>query len=118
MAKPIFVFGSNLAGIHGAGAAAYAKRYKGAVWGEGHGHYGDSYALPTKDENIKTLSLTEITEFIGEFLYYAKENPDLIFHLTPIGCGLAGYDKRDIWPILKKYGVPKNVYLTSTWVTE
>jgi len=118
MSKPIFVFGSNLAGIHGAGAAAYAKRYKGAVWGKGHGHYGDSYALPTKDENIQTLSLERIEVFVKEFLDYAENHPDLTFHLTPIGCGLAGYQRSDIWTILKRYGVPKNVYLTSTWVTE
>lgn len=118
MSKPIFVFGSNLAGIHGAGAAAYANMYKGARWGEGHGHYGDSYALPTKDEDIKTLPLDKVSEFIGEFLDYARDHPDLTFHLTPIGCGLAGYSKKQIWPILQMYGVPKNVYLTSTWVTE
>jgi len=114
----IFVFGSNLDGIHGAGAARYAIMHKGAVYGKGEGLQGNSYALPTKGHGITDMTLAQIEPYIARFLNYAKANPGLTFELTPIGTGLAGHAKRDIWAILEQYGVPRNVYLTSTWVTE
>lgn len=114
----IFVFGSNLAGRHGKGAALHAARHYGAQRGESHGFTGNSYALPTKDANLHTLPLVQIEENIIWFLKTAKCNPNLRFLLTPIGCGLAGYTRQDIWRILEKHGVPSNVVLTSTWVTE
>ena len=105
----IFVFGSNLAGRHGAGAALWAMKNKGAVYGVGEGRTGESYALPTKDEQIRTLSLRRIGEYVGQFLDFAEQHPELEFQLTPIGCGLAGYSYEDIAPMFKD--APKNVHL-------
>jgi hypothetical protein len=95
----IFVFGSNEAGIHGAGAAKLAFKKFGAVWKIGVGHQGRSYAIPTKDYNIKTLDLVEINDYVTEFLEYAKNNTDFTFLVTEIGCGLAGYKPSDISPM-------------------
>lgn len=112
----IFVFGSNLAGRHGKGAALFAKEYCGAVYGEGIGMTGRAYAIPTKDENLKPLSFDVVESHIAKFIEFAKENPRDEFMLTPIGCGLAGNSKRDVWAVMAKYGLPSNVFLTSTWV--
>lgn len=105
----IFVFGSNLAGIHGAGAARLAFDRFGAVWGVGIGHQGRSYALPTKDENIETLSLSDIKKYVNHFIDYAKNNPDFTFLVTKVGCGLAGWSIKDIAPLFHE--VPSNVIL-------
>lgn len=113
----VFVFGSNKAGRHGKGAAQDAVNFYGAKYGVGEGLVGSSYAIPTKDEDLNVLSLDEIGNSIWRFLEFAKANPKMKFHLTPVGCGLAGYSRRDIWAILQKHGVPENVLLTSTWVT-
>lgn len=107
----IFVFGSNLAGIHGAGAARHALEKYGAVYGEGVGRMGQSYAIPTKDENIVTLPLARIKPHVDVFVDYAKSHPNLTFHLTRIGCGIAGYDwDRDIGPLFPSE-LPANVIL-------
>jgi hypothetical protein len=95
----IFVFGSNLAGIHGAGAALHAKQHYGAKLGVGVGRTGQSYAIPTKDMQIRTLPLSVIEYHVREFLEYAKERTDLDFKVTRIGCGLAGYKSEDIAPM-------------------
>lgn len=92
----IFVFGSNLAGIHGAGAALWAVKNSGAIYGQGEGLQGDSYAIPTKDHSIRTLSLEDINKSVKKFLKFAESNPNLVFKVTPIGCGLAGYKPIDI----------------------
>jgi len=105
----IFVFGSNLAGRHGAGAALLAVQRFGAKRGVGEGPTGQSYALPTKDENIQTLPLREINCYVIEFLNYANRRPDLTFLVTKIGCGLAGYSVDEIATMFHK--VPKNVIL-------
>lgn len=94
----IFVFGSNLAGIHGAGAAKYAVHKHGARYGVGEGRTGNAYALPTKNQKIRTRPLHEIEESIQTFLQYARENPDYTFKVTRIGCGLAGYRDNQIAP--------------------
>lgn len=109
----IFVFGSNLAGIHGAGAARFAKMTHGAVWGEGIGHYGNSYALPTKDRKIQTLSTTAIRVFVNDFLKYAAAHPEMEFQVTRIGCGLAGYTDREIAPMF--LNAPLNCQFDSDW---
>jgi len=88
----IFVFGSNLAGRHGAGAALEAKKRWGAIYGRGEGLQGQSYALPTKDatpwpDRPKTLSLEIIREKIVDFLEFAQLRSDLTFRMTRIGCG-------------------------------
>lgn len=105
----IFVFGSNLSGIHGAGAAAYAAKNYGAKFGVGRGITGNSYAIPTKNESIRTLPIHKIQNYVEEFLVYATKHPKTKFHLTQIGCGLAGYTARDIAPMFEF--APINVLL-------
>lgn len=109
----VFVFGSNLAGVHGAGAALFARRYRGAILGQGVGLQGNSYAIPTKDENIETLPLERIKPYIDEFILFAKKNPEMTFEVTRIGCGLAGYTDTDIGPMFK--GAPENCRLPVGW---
>lgn len=89
--KEIFVFGSNLAGIHGAGAAKTAYKKHGARWGMGVGHYGNSYAIPTKDQHIQSMKRSDIETFIAAFIIYAASHPEWDFKVTRIGCGLAGF---------------------------
>lgn len=105
----IFVFGSNLAGRHGKGAALYALQHRGAQYGQGIGLQGLSYAIPTKDEHLRSLPLAEIGRFVEQFLTFAKEHPKLQFEVTPIGCGLAGYRPVDIAPMFER--APGNVRL-------
>lgn len=95
----IFTFGSNEAGRHGKGAAKDALDKHGAIYGKGHGHYGNSYAIPTKDSQFQTLSLHVIENYIQTFLHYAYSNPELKFNVTQIGCGLAGYKVEQIAPM-------------------
>lgn len=111
----IFVFGSNLAGRHGKGAALTAIRYWGAKRGEGIGRHGDSYAIPTKDENLKTLPLDMIKYRIKQFLEYADQNPQEYFMLTPIGTGEAGYTVEQIKALFDPTQVPSNVLFTGSW---
>jgi hypothetical protein len=114
----IFVFGSNLAGRHGAGAARYAMDHHGAEYGVGIGRTGMSYALPTKDYVLKTLTLDAIERHIKDFIDHANDNPDDEFMLTPIGCGLAGYRRDQIKPLVEKYNRPSNVIYTKEWEDE
>jgi hypothetical protein len=105
----IFVFGSNLAGRHGKGAALFAVQNHGAIYGQGYGLQGNSYGIPTKDRRLNTLPLDIIKAYVKIFLLFAEENSDMIFNVTAIGCGLAGYSPRDIAPMFK--GCPHNVKL-------
>ena len=109
----IFVFGSNLRGIHGAGAAKHAVFHEGAAWGEGIGHFGNSYAIPTKGWAMEVLRLADIQTHIDDFVKYAKEHPELEFQVTQIGCGLAGYKASEIAPLFR--GAPFNCYFDSAW---
>jgi hypothetical protein len=109
MSHAIFVFGSNLAGRHGAGAALFAKLHRGAVYRQGEGRQGDSYAIPTKDENLHPLALSVIAEHVRWFIAYAQRHPELQFELTPVGCGLCGYTPQAIAPMFKT--APGNVVL-------
>lgn len=109
----IFVFGSNEAGIHGAGAARHALDVHNAIWGQGVGHQGASYAIPTKDVNISTLPLEVIEKYVLEFILYAEENQHLRFFVTRIGCGLAGYTDSQIAPMFAES--PLNVLLPEGW---
>lgn len=109
----IFVFGSNLAGIHGAGAAAYARFHEGAVNGQGIGHHGNSYAIPTKDQNIQSLSLKDIKGHVDTFVGYAMKHPELTFKVTQIGCGLAGFTPEQIAPMFRY--APQNCAFDSAW---
>ena len=95
----ILVFGSNLRGHHGAGAALLAFNQFGAKEGEGIGHFGQSYALPTKDEYLKALSLNQIVYGINIFTEYTYSRPDLRFFVTRVGCGYARYEDKVIAPL-------------------
>lgn len=105
----VFVFGSNLAGRHGKGAALWARQHRGAIYGRGIGRQGNSYAIPTKDGKLEILPLDMIEHHVRNFLLYANERPDVRFQLTPIGCGLAGYRHGQIAPMFAN--APPNVDL-------
>lgn len=109
----IFVFGSNLAGRHGKGAALHAKQAHDAEYGVGIGRTGNAYAIPTKDARIRTLPLDRIAVHVAEFLAYARAHPNLDFQVTKIGCGLAGYQEQDIAPMFKD--APNNCHLPDLW---
>lgn len=109
----IFVFGSNLAGRHGLGAALFARNNHGAIYGQGQGLQGMSYAIPTKDERVRTLPLTRIKTFVEEFIDFAKAHPEFDFQVTRVGCGLAGYTDEEIGPMF--IGSPKNCNLPAGW---
>jgi hypothetical protein len=106
----IFVFGSNEAGRHGAGAAKTAVKW-GAIYGVGEGLKGQTYAIPTKDKNIETLNLEYINDYVVNFYHFAKINIDLDFLVTEIGCGLAGLTPEQIAPMFKDASALPNVYL-------
>ena len=103
-----FVFGSNEAGRHGKGAALCAKQYFGAVYGQGEGEQGNSYAIATKDAFLRSLSLDEIHGNVRIFIQHATNHPHKQFAVSRIGCGLAGYKDEQIAPMFK--GHPSNVY--------
>ncbi len=106
-----FVFPSNLAGRHGLGAALIALHLFGAEYGVGFGLTGQSYAIPTKDRNLKVLPVSEIKPYVKIFIEYAKQNSDLVFKVTLIGCGLAGYSAKDIAPLFEDAINVKNIHL-------
>lgn len=109
----IFVFGSNLAGRHGAGAARFALEEHGAIYGQGIGLQGQSYGIPTKDEWLRTRGLVEIERSVIDFIAFAESRPDLTFYVTPIGCGLAGYKRAQIRPMFAH--MPSNCRFAETW---
>lgn len=110
----IFVFGSNLGGRHGKGAALYALHHHGAVYGQGIGLQGSSYAIPTKDAGLHPLPLDEIKAHVEKFLAFAKASPMMRFQVTAVGCGLAGYTPDQIAPMFK--GAPSNCDLPVEFV--
>jgi hypothetical protein len=105
--REIFVFGSNIAGRHGAGAAKFAHQNHGAIYYQGEGLQGESYAIPTKDgrnranlmDRSQTLSLAIIARHIRTFVEFAVQRQDLRFNITAIGCGKAGYTPAQIAPL-------------------
>lgn len=106
----VFVFGSNLSGRHGRGAAKLALIW-GAKWGQASGLQGKTYGIPTKNASItRTLSVTEIKPFVDEFILFAKGS-ELTFYVTEIGCGLAGYKPKDIAPLFAEAVHVENIYL-------
>ena len=106
----IFVFGSNASGHHGAGAAAQAQREFGAVWGEGHGLHGQSYAIDTMS------GLGVLEREIATFVDFVETRPELTFLVTEIGCGIAGYTPADVAPLFPR--VPLNVRLPESFTRE
>lgn len=111
--RRIFVFGSNTAGRHGKGAAKTAVRRYGAVYGQGKGLQGNSYAIPTKNERLQRLKLSDIRANVLDFLVFAWGNPGLIFDVTRIGCGEAGYSDEQIGPMFAR--APENCRLPGEW---
>jgi hypothetical protein len=106
----IFVFGSNLQGIHGAGSAKFAADFYGAVWGVGEGRTGNAYAIPTRERDIYTSRpLPAIQESVNTFLAYAQQHPRLAFDVVAIGCGNAGYTPEQMAPMFAGRSV--NVFL-------
>jgi len=101
MDRPVFVFSSNLSGHHDEGAALEALRNRGAIYGNAQGSQGNSYAIPTKDEDLRSLPLIRIAEEIERFLDFAKTHPWLLFEVTPIACGSAGYRPEEVAPIFE-----------------
>lgn len=111
----VFVFGSNEAGIHGAGAAKLAEEKFGAIRGMGYGLQGKSFGIPTKDTFIRTLPLDKIEFYIYSFLTEVMEYPDTEFLVTKIGCGLAGYSDDQIANLFKGKFIPENVTLPESF---
>lgn len=109
----VFVFGSNLAGRHGAGSALQAVKEFGAVYGCGFGRQGNSYAIPTKDAGLNTLPLERIQSYVRSFLVYACAHRNITFKVVAIGTGLAGYKHAQIAPMFKD--APKNCELIMEW---
>ena len=110
-ADEIFVFGSNLAGMHGAGAAHVAFQKFGAVMGCGVGLRGQSYAIPTMQGGVETIK-----PYVDEFIAFAKSRPDLFFYVTRIGCGIAGFRDREIAPLFTAARAVENICLPKSFV--
>ena len=109
----IFVFGSNLEGRHGKGAALYARMIFGAERGVGVGRSGQTYAIPTKITPRRKMPTADIAKHVADFIVYACQHTELTFLVTPLGCGLAGYAPRDIAPMFRC--APPNVILPSSF---
>ena len=109
----IFVFGSNVLGLHGGGAARAAHEKYGATWGLREGPMGRSYAIPTVGQIGHSLPITAIRSHVWRFVQYAIEYPEKTFVLTRIGCGLAGYADSEIAPLFAK--APANVIKPTEW---
>ena len=110
-ADEIFVFGSNLAGMHGAGAAYVAFQKFGAIMGCGIGLRGQSYAIPTMQGGVETIK-----PYVDEFIEFAKSHPDLFFYVTRIGCGIAGFRDREIAPLFFAAREIENICLPKSFV--
>lgn len=107
----IFVFGSNLAGAHAGGAARLAYEKFGAIWGQGVGLQGNSYAIPTMQGGVET-----IRPYVDEFIDFAKSHPDLTFYVTKIGCGIAGFSEKEIAPLFQKAIGISNIRLPKDFI--
>ncbi len=102
----IFVFGSNLSGMHGGGAARLAYQKFGAIWGQGVGLQGQSYGIPTMQGGVNTIK-----PYVDEFIEFAKTHPQLKFLVTEIGCGIAGFSIEEIAPLFEQAIEVENIYL-------
>lgn len=106
----VFVFGSNLAGAHGGGAALLAYRKFGAIWGQGVGMQGQSYGIPTMHGGVDAIK-----PYVDEFIEFAKTHPDLTFLVTRVGCGIAGFTNEEISPLFAKAHDVDNIVLPAGW---
>lgn len=102
----IFVFGSNLEGAHGGGAALLAWRKWGAIWGQGSGLQGQTYGIPTMHGGPESIQ-----PYVDEFIRFAKEHSDTIFLVTEIGCGIAGFKPAEIAPLFREAVDVANIHL-------
>lgn len=112
-ADEVFVFGSNLDGRHGGGAARAAMNKFGAIWGQGIGLQGQSYAIPSMQGGVATIK-----PYVDQFIAFAQEHTELFFYVTRIGCGIAGFKDRDIAPLFKEAMGMSNVCLPESFVEE
>lgn len=106
----IFVFGSNIEGIHGGGAAHTALEKFGAIWGQGSGIQGSSYGIPTMHGGVD-----EIRPYVDKFIDFAKKNPELIFLVTRVGCGIAGFHESEIATLFSEAQNISNIYLPESF---
>ena len=107
--KEVFVFGSNIHGMHGGGAARFAYEHFGAEWGVGEGLTGQCYALPTMEGS------ESFRQAVARFIQCAKENPSLTFLVTSVGCGIAGYSEEQVAPWFADASQLDNVYLPDSF---
>ena len=107
----IFVFGSNLAGMHGGGAARTAHQKFGAEWGVGVGMTGRCYAIPTMHGGVD-----KIKPYVDEFIEFAKAHGEYRFLVTRIGCGIAGFRDEDIAPLFRDALKVENIYLPGSFI--
>jgi hypothetical protein len=107
----IFVFGSNLGGMHGGGAARAAMDHYGAVWGQGVGLQGQSYAIPTMHGGVDVIK-----PYVDEFVAFARQHPELRFLVTRIGCGIAGFAVEEIAPLFADAIDDENIILPEDFV--
>ncbi len=106
----VFVFGSNLQGMHAGGAARIAYNNFGAIWGQGVGLQGQSYGIPTMQGGVET-----VRPYVNEFIQFAKDHPELTFLVTRIGCGIAGFTDAEMAPLFEKAHNIENVILPEGW---
>lgn len=109
--KEIFVFGSNLAGAHGGGAARLACTRFGAIWGQGVGLQGQCYAIPTMQGGVETIK-----PYVDEFIRFAQTRRDLKFFVTQIGCGIAGFKVEEMAPLFQSAIDEENIILPKAFV--
>ena len=109
----IFVFGSNLSGSHGGGAAWLAYQRFGAIWGQGVGLQGQSYGIPTMQGGVETIK-----PYVDEFIKFAKEHTEYKFLVTRIGCGIAGFRDEEIAPLFHDALEVENIFLPEEFVVK
>lgn len=107
----IFVFGSNLEGLHGGGAALLAYERFGAIWGQGTGLQGKSYGIPTMHGGVDAIA-----PYVDEFIAFAREHRELKFLVTEIGCGIAGFTVEEMAPLFKGAMDEENIYLPQRFI--
>lgn len=107
----IFVFGSNLQGMHGGGAARIAHQRFGAIWGQGVGLQGQSYGIPTMHGGVEVIK-----PYVDEFIAFAKANPHFTFLVTKIGCGIAGFKEEEIAPLFADALQVENIVLPESFI--
>lgn len=107
----IFVFGSNLKGLHGGGAARLAYERFGAIWGQGVGLQGQSYGIPTMHGGVDAIK-----PYVDEFIEFAKNHTEYTFLVTKIGCGIAGFKEEEIAPLFADAVSVDNIILPESFV--